>query len=152
MSETTNWFPGSRAEQRAIANTSINPLSLPTPPSFGAPQNVADRLAALAAQAENPLSWQSRARAPVITVQRQEDFDRLEGKMRFIKSRYLISLTDAELASLNLKPHSTRRIMNMKRLAGVARRYSSARRSIELIKPVAFVGSSTLVKEKIYDN
>jgi hypothetical protein len=63
----------------------------------------------LTTKAETTLELvKSGERTPVITAQCREDFELLEEKMRFIKSRYLVGLSDAELASLGLRPRKDR--------------------------------------------
>ena len=109
MSETLNWFPGTRNGQLAKAKAWGHVLASSSPPPFGVPQTEVDSLAALTTQADNTLELaKSGERTPVITAQCRDDFEKLEAKMRFIKSRYFIGLTDAELAALDLRPHRDR--------------------------------------------
>jgi hypothetical protein len=52
---------------------------------------------------------QSSSRSPITTAECKADFDALTGKMRFLHSHYFLQppLTDADLISLDLKPHDT---------------------------------------------
>ncbi|MDR1398839.1 MAG: hypothetical protein LBJ41_02825 [Treponema sp.] len=106
MNERTDWFPTTREKQLEKARTWIHVLLPGNPPPFGVPQGEAEGLKTITDEAGNSLELAvSGDRTPVIIAKCRDDFNHLKKKMRFIKSRYFIGLTDAELASLGLRPH-----------------------------------------------
>jgi hypothetical protein len=80
--------------------------------SWGIPAPEFTELEALFGNAQGLLQKaQSSDRTPVITGQCREDFEALDGKMRFFKGRYFLipPLTNADIADLGLTPRDTRR-------------------------------------------
>jgi hypothetical protein len=110
MSQKTDWFPGTREGQLAMARDWQSVLAVKAD-AWGVPQNVVQELAALTATAAAALNTAKTetTRTPVATAQCKEAFEALADKMRDIKRRYFLSppLTEADMISLGLKPHDT---------------------------------------------
>ena len=108
MSQKTDWFPGARAGQLAMAKNwgGILPAKAE---AWGVPTAEVTALAALTAGADSALTEaiNEATRTPVATTLCREAFGRMGDKMRDIKKRYFFvpPLTDADLVSLGLSPH-----------------------------------------------
>ena len=104
-----NWFPGRREQQLAMAEDWVDALGTKAT-IWNVPSAEVTELTTLTSAAGTALTRaMSSNRTPVITAECKTAFEALAGKMRFIKSRYLLSppLTDADLISLELKPKDT---------------------------------------------
>jgi hypothetical protein len=109
MAGNKDWLHRIRAEQQAMTIACGHLFDSSSPPPFDIQQAKVYEFTNLTTTAENTLDpAKSGERMTLITAQCREGFELLEGKMRFIKSRYLISLTNAKFASLNLNPHKDR--------------------------------------------
>jgi hypothetical protein len=110
MANNSDWLPGKREQQLAMASNWIivilnhgpsNPWNIP-PAELTALQDMEKNARIILAKA------QSSARTPVITVECREAFNALTSKMRFFKGHYFLvpPLTEADLASLGLSPRA----------------------------------------------
>jgi hypothetical protein len=110
MPKTTDWFPGTRERQLAMAKEWITVLH-----ARGVSWNIDNarisELEDLAEDAENALSAAKNeaTRTPVATAKCRQAFDALAAFMRDIKKRsfYEPPLTDADIVSLGLKPRDS---------------------------------------------
>ena len=110
MPYESNWLPGRRELQLAMAKNWLFIIGNSNPPPWNIPQpDVAD-LNNLTGEAETALvQAQSSARTPVITAECKAAFEALIAKMRLLKSHYFLTppLTDADYISLELQPKDT---------------------------------------------
>jgi hypothetical protein len=109
MAERTDWLPGKRENQLAMAKNWREVLTGKAS-SWNIPTAQVTEFSTLTGDAEIMLTnAQSSSRTPVITAECKAAFDALIAKMRFFKSHYFLSppLTDVDLVSLELKPKDT---------------------------------------------
>lgn len=109
MAKYTNWLPGKRVLQLAMAKTWVDVLGEKAT-LWGFPVMERTALKMLADSAELALGLaQSADRSPTSNAECKADFDELTDKMRFIHSHYFLQppRTDVDLVSLLLKPHDT---------------------------------------------
>jgi hypothetical protein len=111
MSQKTDWLPGTREEQLAMANTWLFVIGNSNPPPWGVPQTDVADLGNLTGEATTALTTAQNetTRTPVATAQCKAAFEALVAKMRDIKKRYFYvpPLTEADIISLGLKPKDT---------------------------------------------
>ena len=110
MPYESNWLPGRRELQLAMAKNWLFVIGNSNPPPWGIPQPEVADLNNLTGEAENaPQEAQSSNRTPVITAQCKAAFEALIAKMRLLKSHYFLTppLTDADYISLELQPKDT---------------------------------------------
>ena len=110
MPYESNWLPGRRELQLAMAKNWLFVIGNSNPPPWGIPQPEVADLNNLTGEAENALQEaQSSNRTPVITAQCKAAFEALIAKMRLLKSHYFLTppLTDADYISLELQPKDT---------------------------------------------
>ena len=105
MSKRSDWLPGTRNEQLAMAGTWVAAITESSEAWNILPSALSELTTALTA-AKNSNSIPESARNAVTNAQIKIDFDRLTAVMRDIKKRYLYNppLTDADLAAMELKP------------------------------------------------
>ena len=106
MAHNTDWLPGRRADQIAMAKKWYTVLNR-AGTAWGVPPNVKSDLAGFYQDAEDMLNEAlSSARTAVITARCKEYFDKLIAKMRDIKKRYFLTppLADSDYVELGLKP------------------------------------------------
>jgi hypothetical protein len=109
MPYESNWLPGKREEQLAMAKNWQTVLA-----TKASQWNISEAETAefddLVEDAENALAKaQSSQRTAVITAQCKAAFEAMIAKMRFLKSRFFLvpPLSSADLISLELKPKDT---------------------------------------------
>jgi hypothetical protein len=109
MAYYTNWLPGSRDDQFAMAKTWSVVLAA-RGADWGVPEADIAELNTLIAAADAALFHaKSSDRSPVVTAQCREAFEELVEKMRYIKARFFLTppLTEADYAALLLKKHAS---------------------------------------------
>jgi hypothetical protein len=115
MSKTTDWFPGTREGQLAMARD-WNSVITASAAAWSIPADALTGLDAVFQTAESALTTAQNetTRTPVANAQCRAAFEALTQKMRDVKRRYFLEppLTDADLISLGLKPHDTTHTMS----------------------------------------
>jgi hypothetical protein len=109
MANNTDWLPGRRENQLAMANNWKQTIGT-TPYPWNIAGADMDDLTDLITAATTALAQaQSTERTPTITAQCKAVFEALVAKMRYIKNHYFLipPLTDADMVSLELKPKDT---------------------------------------------
>jgi hypothetical protein len=110
MSKKTDWMPGTRTGQLAMARDWISVIGT-NAAAWGVPADVLTGLSAVTEAANTALSTarNETTRTPVATAKCREAFEALAAKMRDIKKRYVLTppLTDSDYISLGLKPHDS---------------------------------------------
>jgi hypothetical protein len=108
MSKTTDWIPGTRDGQLAMAKD-WQAVMAAKAAAWGIPASALTEFDGLVSAAETALETAKNetTRTPVATAQCKEAFDALTAAMRDVKRRYFLSppLTDPDFVSLGLKPH-----------------------------------------------
>jgi hypothetical protein len=111
MAKTTDWLPGTRDAQQALARNWTEYLTLARRTAWGVPQeqynelvNLFDKARSLLAQAMD-----EAVRTHVVTVECQAAFKALTSKLRFFKDRFyrVPPLTEGDWAALGLRPKDT---------------------------------------------
>ena len=109
MSQKTDWMPGTRTGQLALAKQ-WQPVITANATAWGIPTTEVTAFGALITAADAALEkvQDLATRTRIDTVACNEAFDALTSKMRFLKNNYFNSppRTAAELASLTLSKHS----------------------------------------------
>jgi hypothetical protein len=111
MPYESNWLPGRRENQLAMAKNWLTVLGTQAP-TWNVPSTEVTELQTLTNAAAVALAAaQSSERTPVVTANCKAAFDALIEKMRFIKGHYFLSppLVDADYISLELQPKDTTR-------------------------------------------
>lgn len=110
MSKTTDWLPGTREGQLAMAKD-WQSVAGANADAWGIPPAAITSLGTHIQAAEGALSTAKNetTRTPVATARCREAFDALTDFMRDFKRRYFLSppLSEADLVSLGLKPHDS---------------------------------------------
>ena len=106
---STDWLPGKRVEQLAMAKNWISILNK-NAVKWSVPNSVETELEGLMEEAQDELAdAMSAGRTAVTTAKCKAAFDKLTAKMRDIKDRYYKKppLADPDYISLGLKPKDT---------------------------------------------
>jgi hypothetical protein len=106
MANNSDWLPGKRAEQLAMAKNWVTVAGV-NKTAWNIPPAEISELGDLEADAADALAQaMSTNRTQIITARCKMAFEALTAKMRFFKSHYFLipPLTDMDLVSLGLKP------------------------------------------------
>jgi hypothetical protein len=106
MAHYSEWLPGSREEQLAMAKNWLMVLGEYETPPWGIPLADITELGGLTASADSMLAYaMSAERTHAVTVACKAAFEALVAKMRFFKNHYFLvpPLTPVDLARLGLK-------------------------------------------------
>jgi hypothetical protein len=110
MSKTTDWLPGTREGQLAMARD-WQSAAASQKAAWGVPDVILANLHVFANDAETALAvaQNEATRTPVATARCKEAFDALTGFIRDMKRRYFLAppLLDSDYISLGLKPHDS---------------------------------------------
>jgi hypothetical protein len=110
MSKTTDWLPGTREGQLAMARD-WQDVAGTNASAWGIPPTVLQNFDTLISAADTALAAAKNetTRTPVATAKCKEAFDALTTAMRDMKRRYFLTppLLDSDYISLGLKPHDS---------------------------------------------